>query len=124
VRLDEIYMQYRDRVEFYLVYIQEIHPSDGWQVLSNVQDDVLFEQPETIDEKAEMAGVCLLNLNLKMPTLLDGMDNDVDLKYAALPERLFVLDAQGNVAWRSEMGPWGFDVDAWVAEIRRQASEN
>ena len=124
MRLDEIYMQYRDRVEFYLVYIQEIHPSDGWQVLSNVQDDVLFEQPETIDEKAEMAGVCLLNLNLKMPTLLDGMDNEVDLKYAALPERLFVLDAQGNVAWRSETGPWGFDVDAWVAEIRRQASEN
>lgn len=107
-------------MDFYLVYIQEIHPADGWQVPANVTDTVLFEQPKTADDRAEMAGVCMLNLKFDMPLLLDNMDNEVDLKYAALPERLYVVDVEGLVAYRSEMGPWGFDTEAWRAAIEAQ----
>jgi len=123
VRLDEIYLRYRDNIDFYLVYIQEIHPTDGWQVLTNLDDEVLYEQPNSLDERADMAAVCLLNLNLKMPTLLDGMDNGTDLKYAALPERLYVLDAEGRIVHRGGMGPWGFDVEAWTDAIAAQVAE-
>ena len=70
-----------------------------------------------------MAVLCLLNLKLAMPTLLDGMDNGTDRKYAALPERLYVLDAEGRIAHRSGMGPWGFDVDAWTDAIVAQVAE-
>lgn len=113
MRVNEIYREFRDRMAFYLVYIQEIHPTDGWQVPANVTDDVLYAQPQTADERAEMAGVCMLNLKFEMPLLLDNMENEVDQKYAALPERLYVIDAEGRVAYRSEMGPWGFDTEAW-----------
>lgn len=123
MRLDEIYLRYREDIDFYLVYIQEIHPTDGWQVTTNLTDDILYTQPASLDEKAEMAGLCLLNLNLKMPTLLDGMDNDVDAKYGALPERLYVLDAAGRIVYRSGLGPWGFDVDAWTGAIVDQAAK-
>ena len=32
---------YRDRAAFYVVYIQEAHPIDAWQVSDNLKDDVL-----------------------------------------------------------------------------------
>ena len=123
MRLDKFYLRYRDYIDFYLVYIQEIHPTDGWQILTNLSDGVLYQQPNSLDERAEMAGLCLLNLKLAMPTLLDGMDNGTDRKYAALPERLYVLDAEGRIAHRSGMGPWGFDVDAWTDAIVAQVAE-
>ena len=48
------------------------------------------------------------------------MRNEVYDKYAALPERLYVLDKDGRVYYRSVMGPVGFDVDAWLKAIQVQ----
>tara|TARA_E500000331_G_scaffold313623_1_gene322410 strand:- start:100 stop:222 length:123 start_codon:yes stop_codon:yes gene_type:complete len=30
-----------------------------------------------------------------------------------MPERLYVIDPEGKIAYRSEMGPSGFDAEAW-----------
>ena len=117
MRVNEIYREFRDKADFYVVYIQEIHPTDGWQVPANLRDEVLYAQPTTADERAELAGVCMLDLKFEMPLLLDGMDNDADTKYAALPERLYMIDAEGTIAYRSEIGPWGFDPEAWRTAI-------
>ena len=83
----------------------------------NVTDEVVFQQPTTMDERAEVAEACVLRLNLAMPTLLDSIDNEVDVAYSALPERLYVVDADGQIAWRCGMGPWGFDPDGWEKAI-------
>ena len=48
------------------------------------------------------------------------MRNEVDDKYAALPERLYVLDKDGSVYYQSVMGPTGFDVDAWLKAVQEQ----
>ena len=100
-------------MDFYCVYIQEAHPSDGWQVARNLNDTVLHEQPRTIEARAEIAEVCALQLGVRMPMLLDNMSNEVDSLYAALPERLYVLDSDGMVTFRTVVGSPGFDVDAW-----------
>ena len=93
-------------------------------MLGNVWENIEFAQPDTADERAEVAAVCALRLNLEMPMLLDGMDNDADLKYAAMPERLFVVDPEGNVTYRSEMGPFGFTPDAWRDAIAVQVKKD
>ena len=69
-------------------------------------------------ERVEAAGACMLNLSLTMPMALDEMSNVVDTAYAALPERLYLIDAEGRIAYRSGPGPWGFDIDAWEGAIR------
>ena len=102
------------------MYIQEAHPTDGWQVLMNIDQDVLFAQPKTDDQRAEVAEACMRHMDLEMPMLLDDMTNQVDTAYSALPERLYVIDPQGVIAWRSEMGPWGFDVDAFERALQEQ----
>ncbi len=122
MRVNEIYREFRDRMDFYLIYIQEIHPTGGWQVPANERDEVLVTQPTTADERAEVAGVCMINLKFEMPMLLDNMDNEVDGNYAAMPERLYVIDPEGKIAYRSEMGPWGFDAEAWRDVIEELVS--
>ena len=119
--MNEIYEHYRERVDFFLIYIQEAHPTDGWLTLSNIEQQVLYEQPKTADERAEIAAVCMLNLEFRMPMLLDTVDNEVDRKYAALPERLYVLDANGVIVYRGVMGSRGFDVAGWCDAIEQQA---
>ena len=100
------------------MYIREAHPEDGWQIPMNLTDDVVFHQPKTIEERAEVAKACVLRLQLEMPTVLDSIDDATDRAYAALPERLYVVDAEGSVFFKSGPGPFGFDVDGWGKAIR------
>lgn len=118
--MNEIYAKHHDAVDFFCVYIQEAHPSDGWQVQANLQEQVIYQQPQTKDARAAVAEACVLTLTFAMPMLLDAMTNAVDQLYAALPERLYVIDAVGRIAYRGEPGPWGFDVESWEAAIRTQ----
>jgi len=119
VRLNEIYDELKDRVQFYCVYIQEAHPTDGQQSAGNLTEEIFYEQPKSMEEREELAQVCVLRLNLKMPMLLDNMSNEVDRRYAALPDRLYLLDENGVVVFRTLVGSPGFDVDAWHAAIKR-----
>jgi hypothetical protein len=107
-------------VQFFCVYIQEAHPEDGWQVLTNLEQEIVYRQPKTAEERVEIAAACMLELDLELPMLLDAMTNEVDTAYAALPERLYVVDAEGKIAYRGDPGPWGFDADGWEAAIRAQ----
>ena len=122
MRLNAIYRKYRGQVDFYCIYIQEAHPDDGWQVAMNLDDDVIFDQPGTLHEREALAKVCALRLNLAMPMLLDDMDNQVDTLFAALPERLYLLDSTGQVVFRTVVGSPGFDPDAWEAAIEQHCA--
>jgi hypothetical protein len=47
-----------------------------------------------------------------MPVFVDEMDNTVSEAFAAWPERIYVVDAAGRIAYAGAPGPWGFDPDA------------
>lgn len=118
VRLNEIYENHKDRVEFFLIYIHEAHPSNGWQTPQNLYDDVVFQEPKTEDERAEIAGACRLQLDIKLPTLLDDMDNSTEGHYVSEPIRLFVVDPDGRITFNGAQGPFGFDLEKWDQAIR------
>ena len=105
-------------MSFFCVYIQEAHPEDGWQVEWNLDEGLIYNQPVTFEERAEIANTCALRLEVEMPVLLDEMDNEVDRLYAALPERLYVVDREGRVAWKSIMGSGGFDPEAFAEAVK------
>ena len=54
-----------------------------------------------------------LGLNLTIPTLLDDMDNTVDLLFSGWPERLYVLSPESRVLYQGGKGPFGFDTEGW-----------
>ena len=116
-RLEEIYGRFKDYIQFYVVYVQEAHPSDGWQVESNVEQGILFRQHQSFEERHEAASACSLDLNISIPVLVEQMDNAVDEAYGAAPERLFLIDMDGSVAYCGGAGPHFFDVDQWEQAI-------
>ncbi len=58
-------------------------------------------------------------MDLDLPFLIDSIDNDVEEKYIARPMRVFVVDADGKIAYAGAQGPFGFDEDEWEAEIKK-----
>ncbi len=111
MRLDELAKKYGDKVEFFSVYIREAHAEGEDQVLRNLDEDVIFEQPTTGDERAEVAAACMLRYNFSFPMLMDNMENEAEEKYMSWPDRLFLIDSGGKIAYQGGMGPLYFDVD-------------
>ncbi|MBT3371715.1 MAG: hypothetical protein HOA08_12905 [Rhodospirillaceae bacterium] len=118
MRLNQLYATYKDQVQFYIVYIREAHPARGWQVPNNLIEDILYDEPSTDDERTEVATACQIGLDLHMPMLVDGIDNDIDEKYVGLPMRLFLVDGEGKIAYAGEKGPWGWDDVAFEAVLK------
>lgn len=107
-----------------VVYIREAHPTDGWQVEDNDREQVYYPQPTTADERTEVAAACALRLELSIPTLIDDMQNSTDLKYYALPDRLYLIDRDGRIAYRGAPGPFGFvaaELEAAIESHLREA---
>ena len=106
--LNKLYREYRDRAAFYVVYIQEAHPIDAWQVNDNLKDDVLVASTTSTDERLNVASICVKNLGIEVPSLVDEADNRVERAYTGWPDRLYVIDRDGTIAHKSAPGPFGF----------------
>ena len=50
--------------------------------------------------------------------MLDDMDDTAEKAYVAYPDRLYLVGADGRVAYRSEVGPDGFILDDWENAIK------
>jgi len=90
------------------VYVREAHPTDGWRMLSNDKDGVAFAQPKTAEERTKIAEQCCTVLKVTMPLVVDTMDDRVGHAYSGMPDRLYVLDRNGRVAYQGGRGPFGF----------------
>lgn len=90
------------------MYIQEAHPSDLWQVSANLRDEVIYANPATVEERLDVANACVRNLGIEIPALLDSLENEVERDYTAWPDRLYLIDEEGRVAYKSAPGPFGF----------------
>ncbi len=114
-----MYQTYRDRAAFLFVYIHEAHASDEWQMPVNVKEGVVYEQPKTQTARQSIAKQCCSQMKLSMPCVVDDLDNKVDNAYAAWPERFFIVDAAGRIAYAGNQGPWGFKPDGVEAWLRK-----
>jgi hypothetical protein len=95
-------------VAFYVVYIREAHTSDVWQDPDNLDDHVVFASPENIAERSEMGQLCVVKLGIRFPAVVDGFDNATERSYTGWPDRLYVIDRDGRVAYKARPGPFGF----------------
>jgi len=115
-----MYANYRDDVEFLVVYIREAHPTDGWQVPQNEREKILFEQPTVIDDRQQIAEQMCSVLKLTLPTVIDGLDDKVNQAYAAWPDRLYLVGRDGKIAFKGGMGPQGFRPGELEAAIKKE----
>jgi hypothetical protein len=117
-RIGQIRDKFAGEVEFFVVYVREAHPTDGWQVDANVQDEVFYRQHQTHEEREEVAQTCSLDLKITLPVLVEEMDNNIDEAFGAAPERLYLIGSDGKVAYHGGAGPFFFDLDEWEQAIQ------
>ena len=88
---------------------------------SNIRDNVLFASPKNEDERAEIAGTCVRKLGIEFPAVLDEFGNSTERAYTGWPDRIYFIDAQGRIAYKSKPGPFGFKPDQLAAALARVA---
>jgi hypothetical protein len=106
--VEKLHRMYKDRATFVMVYIREAHPTDGWSMESNEHVGVSLAQPKTYDERVSVAQTCGKRLGLGFPMLVDTIDDAVGARYSGMPSRLYLIDRQRKIAYKSGRGPFGF----------------
>ncbi len=100
--------RYKDRVEFLAIYVREAHPVEGWRMPSNDKVGITIKQPRNQGERTDVAQQCCTALQMTMPLLVDAIDDRVGHAYSGMPDRLYIIDRNGRVAYKSGRGPFGF----------------
>jgi hypothetical protein len=106
--MEKMFQRYQDQVNFVAVYIREAHPTDGWRMKSNDRAGVTVEQPATHEQRRAVAATCCAALKMSMPLVVDEIDDRVGKAYSAFPDRLYLVDRCGRVAYRGGRGPFGY----------------
>ncbi len=76
-----------------------------------------------MEERVQVGEACMAKMALEMPAVVDEMDDAVAKKYAAMPERLYLIGSDGKVAYRGGMGPMFFRPKEWEAAIEGHLGE-
>jgi hypothetical protein len=84
---------------------------------SNIKDNVVFASPRSEEDRAFIAGACVRKLGVEFPAVLDEFGNSTELAYTGWPDRIYLIDAQGRVAYKSTPGPFGFKPDLLAAAL-------
>jgi hypothetical protein len=114
----QIFDDYKDHADFLTIYVREAHPTDEWQMKSNIKDDVCYAQPKNLNDRLAIANDFTKRFKYPVPFGVDDMNNAANNAYAAWPERLYVIDESGKIAYRGGMGPFNYnpaEVRSWLA---------
>ena len=86
---------------------------------NNIEDNVVFSSPRNEEERASVAGTCMRKLGIKFPAVLDEFGNSTETHYTAWPDRIYLIDQQGRVAYKSMPGPFGFHAGDLATALSR-----
>jgi len=119
VSLQKVAARFKQRADFIWIYIREAHPTDGRRPAKHVE----VEQPKTFEARFDVAQRCSGAIDLGMPQLVDDMKDSCAKAYNAMPDRLFILGADGRIAYRGARGPRGFKVDEMEQALTKLLAE-
>jgi Iodothyronine deiodinase len=70
-----------------------------------------YDYPKDYDERLSLADTCSTKLGIEFPALVDTIDNKTEVAYTAWPDRLYLIGSSGQIAFKSEAGPFGFKTE-------------
>lgn len=106
--IEALVNRYQDRANFLVVYTREAHPKDGWQMPENQLAHIQVDQPSNFEARAQLAQTCRHSMKLGIPMVVDTMDDRVGRLYSGMPNRMYLIDSQGKIAYKGGRGPFGF----------------
>jgi hypothetical protein len=106
--LETIHERHAAEVAFFIVYIKEAHPEDGWALTYNRRSGIELDDPQSTEERVDVAASCAVRMRTTIPVLVDGIDNEVARQYGGWPDRLYLVGKDGRIAFQGGDGPFGF----------------
>jgi Iodothyronine deiodinase len=83
-----------------------------------VKDDVCYAQPKTLQQRVAIANDFTKRFKFPLPFGIDDMSNAANDSYAAWPERIYIIDEGGHIAYRGGIGPFNYkpaEAREWLA---------
>jgi hypothetical protein len=112
-----MFESFHDRADFLTIYIKEAHPDDEWQMQPNLDEEVCYLQPKNEGQRVAIANDFARRFKYPLPLAVDAMDDAANRAYAAWPERLYVIDPDGRIAYKGGNGPFNYkpaEVRVWL----------
>lgn len=76
--------------------------------------------PTSLTARNQVAKTCSSDLSLSLPMVVDDMGDRVNLLYHAWPERMYVIDRDGMIAYKGRIGPMGFNIREATKALKAQ----
>jgi len=112
--MERMYQEYKDIVEFRIVYISEAHAIDDARPNQFAELKGIYEHKDS-GQRCSTAEMMMQEENITIPCIIDDMDNNVSVAYKALPDRLYVVQEDGRLAVAAERGPRGWQsIEKWL----------
>jgi hypothetical protein len=90
-------------VAFFVVYIKEADPEDGWVLSSNRSQGIAVTDPASDHERSQVARVCSPRLEIRMPVLLDAVTTGWRAPMA--PGPIGSISSVATAGWPGRAGP-------------------
>ena len=87
--LKRLHEEFGDRVSFVTLYVREAHPGDR------------YPQPEAFEQKLGYAREYKERDRIPWPVAVDGVEGDLHLALDPKPDAAYLMDTDGNVAFRA-----------------------
>jgi hypothetical protein len=125
--MEQLYQDYRDLAEFFLIYTTEAHAIDDKHPVKYAKKLGIREHT-TYGERCTVADRLMMDKKLTIPCLIDNMDNTNQEAYKSWPTRVFLVRTDGSLGVAAKRGPWGYRpgreaVRKWLAEFRETGKE-
>jgi len=105
--LQGIMDQFKQYVDCYIVYLKEIHPADEWYIGGD-EVSTCFKQPTSMQQRVKIVEALQEYAPfVKVPFLVDLMDNNFNVGFDAVPERLYVIE-NNKFSYIGGPGPFHF----------------
>ena len=85
------------------MYVREAHPADGWTLASNNKVGATMAQHKDFGERCDAAKLCASALKMTIPMVVDEFDDRAGIAYSGMPDRLYVVDTKGRVAYKGPL---------------------
>ena len=79
-----------------------------------------MHEPKTEEEREAVASTCAANLRLRLPMVVDGVDNAVASAYGGWPDRLYLIGRDRRIAFQGGEGPFSFRPEALARAMERE----
>ena len=96
--LNPLYDQNKGNVDFHGGYINEASASEVWQDRADLSDRLIFASPKDFARRTAVGLICVANLGIKFPAVVDTFDNAVERAYTAWLDRLYVIACDDRIA--------------------------